>query len=285
MPNDTYNPIPIVKQMHNILHLSGKLQPVSNDFNITFGSQVNQYTLSLIPIPAICGTLGLLAIFILQVSLCARVCCDCCRCLPQFTTEETGKIIPKISKRYRCGIILFIILGILTIVAAQILIIGKVDLTDGVNNSDNTLTYVQDIFNLLNNYGTDLTTYVADLNTDFTYSYDVNNCQAASTLDSYIDEYSGYIDDYTSVVKPVPGQLNGLQDKVQLWGIKYQNYTVWALYLLIMIGVVLYGFGFWRKSQLLMRISIGMTEIVMIALFFLIAAEMFALVRDIYFLY
>jgi hypothetical protein len=74
-----YSPSYIVRQTHDILHLDSRLNKVDNTFAITYDSQWNDYSKSLIPIPAICMVLGLSAIVILQIVLCLRICFKNCR--------------------------------------------------------------------------------------------------------------------------------------------------------------------------------------------------------------
>lgn len=279
---DSYDPIAVVEFTHHILHLDSHFQQVDHTFNISYNSFYNDYTKSLIPIPAICAGLGLLAVIVLQISLCARLCCECCRFMPRQRNERNRRaaqtsLFSQKPARYQNYVYLFVVGFVITVLAVQSFIIGKSFLTSGVHSSKNTVNFVLDVFNDLVSYGDKMTSYGDQLSEDFTFAQNTG-CTQASNLQQYMPEYYNYISEYESYVTPVPNQLDDVSSKLELWGVTYQNYTIWGLYFIILIGLVVYLLGFWRKSKIAMRIGIGMTELIIIFLFLLIGAEMFIVV-------
>lgn len=274
--NYTYSASWIVRQTHSILHLNAHLAPVSNDFAITYDSYWNEYTRSLIPVPAMCMILGILAVVILQAVLCFRICCRGCRCMPTME-ERNGEITAAaaskaLGPRFSICVGLFVVFGILAVVADQMIIVGSVSLTKGVQTGQDSLDYLKDMFVNLNDYGDDLIVDGNQLN------WDLGNasatCPQAADLQAYLPTYFDYVNDYLDIVEPVPGQCDDAYNGLQKWGIHYQNSSVWALFGVLLIGIIIYTVGLVFKHKITLQIGIGLSELFMLFLFLFVGIEM-----------
>ncbi len=279
MSQNDYSPSRLVTSTHNILHLNSRLQSASHTFNITHGSYWNDYTKSLLPIPIICATLGVLAILTLQISLLISICCHLCRCAPHTGEENAAMIKRHRPPHYNRLSFLFFVASIFTLLVVQVLFIGRSFISDGAHNSQDTVTYISNVFNSLVDYATLLSGYGDSLQADFQAAYDAG-CAPAQALESYMSTYESYLDDYSGYVDPVPNQLSNVNDSISLWGIKYQNYTIWAIYFLIILCLVVFYIGYFCKSKLIMRFGIGYAELILIPLFLLVGLKMIVIVSD-----
>src|SRR5690554_6432102 len=120
--NDTYSPGYLVRQTHDILHLDSSLHKVSSTFLISYHDYDNDYSRSSFPIPIICCTLGIVAIVVLQISLCARLCLKACRCLPNVATSDqtNSEAIRKArNPRYNLLLYIFVASALLTFAVDQ----------------------------------------------------------------------------------------------------------------------------------------------------------------------
>lgn len=277
--NQSYTAIGAVQFTHQILHLSPSLHEVSNTFNITYDNYYNEYTRSLLPIPILCGALGILALFIFQFALCARLCCcTWCRCVPELSrnrNEELDELIVKPCRNWLKWV--FVVTAVLTILTDQTLIAGKIRLTTGVSKARDSIDYLSNVFNLLNDDASLLYDYGDELTFDFSSSYDNGNgCQYSDDLLAGISTYDEYVDEFDDFVSPVPSQLTSASNDVQRWGIKYPNYFLWALYGLILIFVSLFLLSYFAcGSRNSMRGSVFLSCLLLLfPLFLLIAGEM-----------
>lgn len=280
--NDTYSPGYLVRTMHRTLHLDSSLQPISNDFNISYDSLLNDYSKSLVPVPVICMALGMIAVVCLQLALCARLCCKVCKCLPTVRTatpNEEQEESKRYNPRFNFLLFTFIALMALTIIFDQALLFGSKFLTDGVNTSRDAIDYLFDLTTGLNSEGQQLLTYGNQLANDFSAA-ETSGCTAAATLSGYVDDYYGYVNDYLDYVSPLPGQCSGASDGIDKWGVTYKNQSIWVLYIMIMLGVILYSVGMCLRSKLTLQISIGISELIMIVLFLAVGVEMVILVSS-----
>jgi hypothetical protein len=218
-------------------------------------------------------SLGIIAVIVMQISLLASICCKFCRCEPHQTEENTAIINKGPRPRYNRLSYLFFTVAILTLLVVQVFFIGRSYITDGAHQSEDTVNYVSNVFSDLVEYGNVLSSYGVILENDFQEA-NAAGCQPAETLQSYIPTYYSYVNQYSDYVDPVPNQLSDVNDKISLWGIKYQNYTLWALYFVVILCLVLFGIGYWRKSKIIMKIGIGVAEIVVICLFIVVGIGM-----------
>lgn len=275
--NDSYSPIFAVKQSHELLHLDSHLQKVSNTFNITYDSQWNDYSKSLLPVPIICMTLGIIGIFILQFSLCLRVCFTSCKCLPQVEGSSRLNSVSIRSTltgpRFKILIWTFLLFAAFLVIADQALVFGSAFITTGVHDSKDSINFISSTFSSLDSYGHILLNDGYALEDDFTQAINSGCTQAQEALNE-VPTYIDYVNEYLSYVSPVSSKCTDINDNLDLYGIHYKNATVWVFYIMLMVGVFLYGIGILVKSKLTLQLSIGISEILMIVLFLLIGVEM-----------
>lgn len=121
--NDSYSPSAVVQELHAILHLDPALQKSSNNFDITVESTWNDYTRSLLPIPIICMSIGLLAVCAFQIGAC---CACCCR-------KPNTEVMTHGNDTLRYMRIAFFLAFLVVLFYDQSIIFGNKYLSDGVS--------------------------------------------------------------------------------------------------------------------------------------------------------
>lgn len=274
--NDDYSPSYIVRQSHNILHLDGSLKSVSNDFNITYSSQWNDYSRSLLPIPIICGTLGIVAVVFLQIALCVRICCKTCRCLPTVRASRKSNTEEMFDRdtlpRYRILSIVFLVFAVIVIGTNQMVLFGNHYLTEGVDSSRDGINFLHDLTTTLTNQGNDLISSGDVLQSDLNSA--APDCNPAADLADGVSKYfDEYVNDFLGYVDPVPGRCNDANDGLDTWE-SYKNSSLWVIYAVFWILIVLYSIGMFLKHKLLLQIGIGFTQIFTIIIFLIVLTLM-----------
>lgn len=279
--SNDYSPSYIVRQSHNILHLDSSLGEVSNDFAITYDSQWNDYSRSLLPVPIICGALGVIAIVILQLSICFRMCCKSCRCLPRIRTSRAGgtELFDRDTlPRYRVLCFVFLAFAVIIILTNQMLLFGNRYLTEGVDTSHNGINFLQDLTTTLTNEGNDLLTYGDVLQSELESAS--STCAPASSLATGVStQYDSYVNDYLGYVQPIPGRCDDANNGLDTWEY-YKNTSLWALYAAVWLIIVTYTIGIFFKQRCLLQIGLGFTQFVMLVIFLIIGTLMVILVSD-----
>ena len=273
--NDTYSVSETVKEVHQILHLNSHGQSSSTDFGITISSTWNDYTKSLLPIPIICMSIALLALFIFEMWAC---CACCCRTevdddLP--LVQRRAKPVDYSLRYYRIGFLVFLII---LVGFDQSILFGNKYLTNGVSNADDGLNYLESTFTDLNDYGDVLLADGYLLQDDFTNAYVKDNCQQANTLNSYLADYFSYVQDYQSYVADVPDKCNNAQDALHTYGVTYKNKTVWVFYAMFLVTAGIYTIGMVLSNKWVIFGGFCCAELVMTFTFILCGVVMILLV-------
>ena len=265
--DNSYSPSYIVRQVHEILHLDEALKPVDNDFNITYDSQWNDYSRSLLPVPIICGALGMFAVVILSIFLFSRICCKCCRCLPEFGHDAKER-----SRYLGYGALFFLILVILT---NQIVLFGNRYLNEGVSTSQDSVDFLHDLTQTLSNQGNSLLTDGDSLENHLDEA--ATTCPPASSLADGVSEFDGYVNDYLEYVDPIPGRCNDANDAIDDWT-NYKDSSVWVVYAVFWIVPVVFAVGYWWRQKCTVQIGISISQILNIIVFLLVGTVMVILV-------
>jgi hypothetical protein len=281
--SDNYSPSYIVRQTHDILHLDAKLSIVSSDWDITYSSQWNTYSRSLIPVPMICCVLGIIAIMILQIVLCARACCKSCRCLPRITASgpfiSEDVIRAATNPRFNVLFWSFIIFALLVVLTDQMMLFGNRYLTEGLNTSKDAVNFVYDLTTSLVTQGGYLLNNGTLLETHLNQA-DADGCSMAGTLADNVHLYTDEINDYLSYVDPIPGRCTDATDALDEWGL-YKNAALFLIYGITLLLIVFYGAGVFLKNRCSLQTSMSFTMMFMYLFFILVGVEMVILVSDI----
>ncbi len=269
-----YHPSNLVRQSHKILHLNENLQPVSNQFQPFKLFDWNNYTKSLLPIPIICASLGIFAIFLLQLFLILRIFIKQLRFLPSI--KVTGRksltlikyaIDPRIFRIYKISIIILVIL------VDEILVFGSSYLSQGVSIAHDAINNLNYNITLLLDQGYSLNSTGNILHTDL---YNASfTCNSAGSLASNMSTvFYPFVNDYIDYLGPLPTKCNDAHNNLHKWGVDYKHSSIWSVYAFYMVLIALYIFGMWYKNQTMLRVSVGIGEISMILMFILIGVEM-----------
>jgi hypothetical protein len=274
--------------MHNIPHIAfvgHTLKHLSNDFGIYDGDYWNTYTRSLLGIPVMIMGLGGLALFILSLSLCLRICCKCCRCVPtEIEDEDMGGrkrlLSADVNKSSKLQWVIIFFAG-LAICVDQVVIWGNRDLTVALNTVDNAMGFLDNSFQSLNTDGNNLEVLGAYLYGNASEA-SVNGCPLAGTYLDEINSFNEDVSEFVGYVEPLPGYLNQAQDSIHAYAIDDKNYSVWVLYSVAFVTAVLFIVGLYFKSKVTLQLTIALAIFDIIVLILLCGAEMVLLVRLIF---
>jgi len=257
--------------MHQVLHLDSEARAVNGDFDITTESTWNDYTKSLLPIPILCAAIGLLGVFIFQMSACCYCCCKKRPVVPA-TRDSNASNIP-----LRNCWITFLFFLVAVLVYDQSLIFGNQYLGNGVSTVNDGLDYLETTFTTLNNDGDVLNTYGVQLLSDFENSVDRGCASSPAFVDS-MDDYFSYINEYTSYVEDVPGQCADAQDAVHRYAVDYRDKTVWVFYGMFLVCLVIYLCGMAFSNKPVLFTGMCVTDLVMIFSFIICGTTMIILI-------
>jgi hypothetical protein len=262
--NSTYHPIPPVRIAHAILHLDSKLHAVSSSFGVSYDSFNNSYTQSLLPIPIICGVLGLIFLLIMQVSTC------CCGCSSFFSNRNN-----KDGCRIKYITAYFALFILLALSADQIFLVGSSFLTEGVNSTNDAFDYIINLFNVLTYDGNQLNYEGNVILSNLTVA-STGTCPQAGLIIPYFDSYFTYVDEYLSLVSPISGKVSNYQSLFNTWGEGYKNDSVYVIYAAVLLCLGFYLVGFFCKSKSGLLAGMGFSQVSMY--FFLILGTVLMIV-------
>ena len=281
MSQQTYNPLPIVTSSHDILHLDYQLKPTENDFGVTYNSRWNSYTQSLLPIPMLLATLGLLALIILNISLLTRAICGYCKCAPGERYYKNGHIddnvwVNKDLFSMNRLIKVFYVSAFLAIILDQALFIGNQYITQGVNEGIDNLNSLSSTF-------TNLDTNANTMDTSSsTLSSNANQCgtnaNAINSNSTIISQFSYSINSFLLQMSDIPSQINSKSDILSEYGTDLKNQIVWILYGAVILVVFSYEFGLWNSNKKMLQISIFISQLLILAFIIICAFEMMTVV-------
>lgn len=271
----TYNPIKLVKECHQILHLNNHLEIVSNNFGMYYNDYWNDYTKSLIPLPGIIAWIGVLALFILIISLCCRACCACCRCVnnEKVITRDQGEVRTQVSSVSIVTLTrVFYVFAILTVLSDVSLFFGNDYLTKGVNSATGALDFLSDTFNTLNNDGVQLQSDSEYLQT--TAELAAPTCPEVTAIAPYLDDFNDDVNTYLGFVGPIPGYVDNSQEQLTKYGSTSKNQSIWFLFGLTLLLLVNYQVGLCIKSKLFLQINLAFAELCLLVFIAFCAAQM-----------
>lgn len=282
--NDNYSPTGIVEQCHKILHLDNHLQQVSNQFQAFHIHHWNNYVKSLLPVPIICSSLGILAVFTLQFFLILRMYNKKYRFLPKITmTGRKSLTLVKYAIDPRFFLLFKVFIILVIIFVDEILLFGSYYLQQGVNSAKDNISTLKGNITSLIDQGDNLYAYgnflSNDLNTVTSFQSSCNSSVLTSLNEGISTSYDVYVNDYLSYLTPLPGKCDDSDDNLDRWGIRYKNDSVWTIYSLFISLVVIYAISLRWKNKIISRIAVGFGECVTLVLFVLIAVEMVIVVR------
>lgn len=284
----SYNPIILVQQIHQLPHLNVHLHLESTTFDVSTSSFWNSYTKSIVTLPVI---IFALFTFITLVVL-LLFCCDCCYCkgslcllsfwksrttsksehelsssnVISLTTNLTTKSSEEVATpSIKTLVMAFLIFFVLTILCNQTVFFGNRYLSTGINDVVNSVGFVQDSVDSLNTYGNDLT--LVDNNIENLVTLCTPTCEAITGINSYLPQLSDDISLYNSYISPLPDSVSNALNKLQLYGINYKNDSLWVIYGIITLLIILYIPSVRRKSSCLIQSTIITNCIIMILIF------------------
>lgn len=251
--SENFSPSAEVENIHNVLHLDSQLMPSSNDFDVTYYDRWNDYTRSLIPIPAICLSIGILAVLSFQISICCRSVKSCYKCLPHAFAPVEKKMT-----MYRWIYILLTIFTILLVISAFIMIFANIEISNALDVMNESFDFLSTTFRTLDNSGTQLFIEGRDLQGFITQAID-SGCGGASSVQGFISDYFDACTDYVDEVSPVRNEVDGF---LNIWWAdgEYRTIIVYILFSVPMVLILLYSVGFLLRKKGFLMIDVGLSE-------------------------
>ena len=286
--SNSYSPIPLISQFHQIPHLDSSLRIVNNDFDLSTSSFYNSYTKSLLTLPTILLALSYFILLSLLFSLLIRSCCFPDISGRNSTTNLNVLTVPldgSVQTRSCCLSVrnlsyIFYFFCLFTIIADQTIFFGNQYLTTGVNNVQSNTENLLTTCNELNNYGLSLTVGINTLSTEIYNSINRDpSCALAANVESYLTELTNDVNSYNNYISPLPTAVSDANNRISDYGVSYKNDTVWVIYAVIIVCVLGFIFSIWRKSKILLQLSIGINSFIMLIFFIIAAILMIILVK------
>jgi hypothetical protein len=275
-----YIPSGIVQQAHSILHVDKHLRPVSNDFQPFNLDEWNSYTQSLLPIPYICALLGFLAVLILQCFLILRIYFKELRLLPEITISGNKSMtLIKYAVDPRFLTMFKVVIIAVVIIVDEIILFGNGYLSQGVDIAEDSIDEISSNITLLINAGYILSFDGSLLQTTLYNASTIASCDEASILASNVSVYyTPYVNDYLDYLTPLPTKCQDAHNNLNKWCVHYKNSSIWVVYSIYMILVLVYSVGMYYKNRSVLRFGVGLGEFIMLWLFVLIGVEMVVVV-------
>eukprot|EP00602_Paraphysomonas_sp_CaronLab_P000092 CAMPEP_0185029090 /NCGR_PEP_ID=MMETSP1103-20130426/15190_1 /TAXON_ID=36769 /ORGANISM="Paraphysomonas bandaiensis, Strain Caron Lab Isolate" /LENGTH=504 /DNA_ID=CAMNT_0027563707 /DNA_START=1 /DNA_END=1512 /DNA_ORIENTATION=- len=259
--NITYDPLTIVRGVHNVPHLDRNLQPSSKDFDIDLDISGNTYEESVLVLPILFTCILFLGFTMFELCLCCRMCCKTCRCLEdqgaplRNTITTLSKWNAAVASSRGSLIRQFFAFAILTLIACQGMLWCSHYYVQGASRSVDAVDALKDTSVNLENSGDYLENsgdIIISLVTD-----SLPSCPEASDILEYTDDYEQYIEDYNDIIEPIPGDLDDLEAFMRKYGVVYVRRAVWFVYGAFLAFVVAFLCVYTTKSKTLMRIIIA----------------------------
>jgi hypothetical protein len=265
--DDNYTPSAIIRKMHGVAHLNSDMQREDNTFAVTYEDRWNDYTMSLLPVPIICGSIALLVLLFVILYQCRTYCTRCCP--RKHITEDDSYYETLWSYRVAFLVAIFLVLFFV-----QAIIFGNIYLTRGVHSTNDTLDYLQATFLSLNNSGAALHRDGDQLDQDLRDT----RCRAAKSLRAGLPAYFNAVEQYQALVFPIPLEIEHAQELLQLYGVDYKNRSVWVFYAVFTVCALILALGMALTTPSVFWLGSFLSNLLLIASFVLCGIVMAILV-------
>ena len=249
--NATYNRLRIVKQYH------------TREFDVDTGHVVNEYMEEIAVIPYLGGVALFLAIVIFQIALCARWCCNCCRCIDEVDNSSLARFTKwadnvKNSRIRLKGCFFFFVTA--TIVFCSGFMIVRAYFAKASDILLDATDYLYDLTIDLEDSGDDLI-YLGDSVFNTTLLA-VPTCPESTLILNYTDTYLNYVNDYNDIIDPIPGNIDDLKQFAEV-GADQVDGSLWSLTTIYFVVCCVNIVAYCLRKRVMMRFSLG-TEFVLI---------------------
>ena len=282
----TYKPNNLVRWMSKVPHLDDKLHLVDYDFSFTQDSIWNNYTISLIAFPAIIAGLGCGLVFLLGLTFCLRCCCQRCKFAPsQINFEETDMTtklkwvnVMTSTRDTLAKYFLFVCAFVLS--ADHVLFLGNFFLTKGVRLGNAALNFLYGRSVTVNNAAIDLNTACNQFQNSYLDA--VSTCDQLNGIDVYMNQYLVSVTEVLNIVQPMPSKIETFDNELKEWGLNKKNDSVWVLYSVMFLVIIIYFFGVRTQRKVLLQIAIFISFAIIIAYIIICSIEMMILVSELH---
>lgn len=276
LETDSYSPSDDVKQGHGLPHFT----PASS------GSREGDYVISTVVPAAAITVVGVLAVVIFQLVLCARFCMRRWACCG----------VSKTNSSFRGNLMIFTVLMILVVLSAHMLFIGNSGINDGLNDAADGLEGLKDEFNTLVDTSTDLIVIGTDLVDDSAATgagSPRDNCCGDSDCSTsgtpFIVAYDTVFDIFgvqgdllktvgdalLSLVGDVPDSLETAETAMRVQAVNSKNIVIYVMYAAIIVITAGYAAAVYFNNKVFTQLMIFVSEITVIVLTLICGVFMF----------
>ena len=194
--------------------------------------------------------------------------------------NNENSLSPDGDEQYKFNLrIVFITFVLATIVLIQFILLGSYDyLSSGMNEIINSINSLSNSNNQISYYLNQLNSEGIILQKDFTLS--VNTSCSLIQYNSYLNN------NYFPGIQAANNQLiatNKFTDAsnlVDYYGNTVRIYTVWGLYIIIMLIPMFYSLFLYLEYKITTKVLIGLVEVILFILFILCGAQFISLVNN-----
>jgi hypothetical protein len=291
-PGLAYEPSALVKQTHQTPHLSPKLVPRSNEFQLDYSTstadiRTNRYGESVVVLPALIGALGALSLLIFFLSWSFRCCWKKrCGCAPNesnlktatrtdleaWTHRETSR--RDLAKRWY---LVFIVLTALVIHAAMY---GNAEISAATTSGISKISFFEDTFRDLENEGNTMSDLGLDISAEFAAAQISCPAVSGTSYQTYIDQYNAAVNEYLNTVSPIAPKMKGLSNKADTYGVTYKDYAMWITYCICMFLLMMYLLAHIVQWRSIIYLCALISTPILVFILLCCVAEMILAVRD-----
>jgi endoglucanase Acf2 len=107
------------------------------------------------------------------------------------------------------------------------------------------------------------------------------NASSLYNTTANMQKYQHNLDEYLNRIVDIPSTINSKTDLLTNYGTTYKNDSVWILYAIVLLVIFSFEFGLCYSNKRMLQLSIAFSQLLLLALIVVCAAEMVLVVRNI----
>ena len=292
-PGMAYKPSALVRQTHQTPHLSPKLVPRSNEFQLDYSSSTadirsNTYGESVVVLPALIGALGILSLAIFFLTLCFRCCwkkrCGCApdeSSLKTATKEDLESWTHRETTRRDAAKRWFVVFIVLTALVIHAAMYGNAEISTATTSGISEISFFKDTFQALEDQGNTMSDLGLDISSEFAAAQISCPAVSATSYQTYIDEYNTAVNDYLNTVSPIAPKMEGLSNMADTYGVTYKDYAMWITYCICMFLLLMYLLAHIVRWRSIIYLCALISTAMLVFILLCCVAEMILAVRSV----
>lgn len=276
----SYQPSSLVELLHLTLHLDSQLHQTSNSFGFSYQNPYNDYVKSLLPIPCIIATVGIISVIIFCFTLISRACCDVCKCAPTQKLKENGALdtavcVNKIFSMKNLTRV-FYLTAFLAVVSDQALYYGYQFIGAGVSSGILSLNKLSIFFGNVDKFCRSLLKNSLILSTESSLcGANATDLSATSTTTA---QFNSTMASYINMIDPISTFVTTNTNTLADYGTTDFNVNVWLVYGFALFVVFVFEVGICYENKVILQAGIAISVLLIAVCVSFGAIEMILLV-------